>query len=159
MSAEVPKVGSACAGSSHLFLHKVGNKCRNDCMQKHIIRQRITVDELKLDASQRLFVENVNMTGAGKRGTISYLCVLSLDYGHQWHLSVLLNQSMTTMIVMKAFTFSARRFSEAPSTPTTHHIQNFLPTSPFPLPPDYTINIRTENCFLIKVYYPTSFLP
>ena len=104
MSDQVPtKVPSICAGSSNLFMNHVGSKCRNLPMQKHTIRQRMLVEDLKIISLQRLLVENTNMGNVHERDILSYLGALCLDSGDQWNLCVVLFQSMTTMVCMKAF--------------------------------------------------------
>ena len=94
---------SKCAGSSNLFVIQVGNKGRNLPLQRHIIRQRILVPELNIDSCERLLLENTNMSNVRGRDTLSYLAALSLDCGERWHLCVVMNQNMTTMIVVMAF--------------------------------------------------------
>ena len=118
--ATVPPI---CAGSSNLFVNLIGKKCQNLPMQKLTIKKRIFVEELKINSLQRLLVENTNMSNDSETDILSYLGAICLDSGDQWNLCVLLVQSMTTMVVMKAYIHDNDKVRVC-GVPTVYSIHN-----------------------------------
>ena len=123
MSDQVSNVPPICSGSSNLFVYQIGKECQNLPMQKFTIRRRIFVEELKINSLQRLLVENTNMSNVRERDILSYLGAISLNRGDQWNLCVLLIQSMTSMVVMKAYIHDNEKVRVF-GVPTVYSIHN-----------------------------------